>query len=112
MSENDKAVFVYTTWPTLADATQAGQRLVETELAACVNILPGMTSIYRWQGKVESGSEAVMIVKTVSPALPSVERMIRALHPANTPAIATVDISGGGADFLAWISANCRTNGC
>jgi periplasmic divalent cation tolerance protein len=60
----ERPVLVYTTYPSLVEAEQAGRYLVENGLAACVNILPGMRSIYRWQGKVEHAEEAVMIVKT------------------------------------------------
>ena len=60
----ERAVFVYTTWPTTVEAEPAGRTLVERRLAACVNILPGMISHYRWEGKVERAEEAVMIVKT------------------------------------------------
>ena len=60
----ERAVIVYTTWPTSVEAEAAGRILVERRLAACVNILPGMTSIYRWQGALERGEEAVMIIKT------------------------------------------------
>ncbi len=60
----ERAVFVYTTWPSTVEAEKAGRSLVERRLAACVNILPGMVSLYRWEGKIERGEEAVMIVKT------------------------------------------------
>ena len=60
----ERAVFVYTTWPSIVEAEKAGRDLVERRLAACVNILPGMISHYWWEGKVERAEEAVMIVKT------------------------------------------------
>ena len=60
----ERAVFVYTTWPSTVEAEQVGRSLVERRLAACVNILPNMVSIYRWDGKLERGDEAVMIIKT------------------------------------------------
>ena len=60
----ERAVFVYTTWPSTVEAEQAGRALVERRLAACVNILPGMISHYRWEGTIERAEEAVMIVKT------------------------------------------------
>ena len=60
----DRAVFVYTTYPSIVEAEEAGRALVEQRLCACVNILPGMVSYYWWQGAVERGEEAVMIVKT------------------------------------------------
>ena len=60
----ERAVFVYTTYPAIVEAERAGRALVERRLCACVNILPGMVSIYRWQGAVERGDEVVMIIKT------------------------------------------------
>ncbi len=60
----ERAVLVYTTWPSIVEAERAGRDLVERRLAACVNILPGMISHYRWQGKIERAEEAVMMVKT------------------------------------------------
>ncbi|MFZ4809223.1 MAG: divalent-cation tolerance protein CutA [Hyphomicrobiaceae bacterium] len=106
MSEDHKAVFVYTTWPSEEAAATAGRELVEHALAACVNIVPRVTSIYRWDGQVCADREAVMIVKTIGAAVPAVEAAIRARHPATTPAIAVLPVVGGGADFLAWIEMN------
>ena len=60
----ERAVLVYTTYPSVVEAEQAGRAVVERRLAACVNILPGMISHYWWQGRVERGEEAVMIIKT------------------------------------------------
>ena len=60
----DRAVMLYTTFPSLVEAEKAGKALVEDRLAACVNILPGMISHYRWQGAVERAEEAVMLIKT------------------------------------------------
>ena len=60
----ERAVFVYTTYPSIVEAEKAGRALLERALAACVNILPGMVSHYWWQGAIERGEEAVMIVKT------------------------------------------------
>ena len=60
----ERAVFVYTTYPSIVEAEKAGRALLERALAACVNILPGMVSLYRWQGAIERGEEAVMIIKT------------------------------------------------
>jgi periplasmic divalent cation tolerance protein len=64
LQENDKPVLVYATFPSGEVAETMGRQLVEQRLAACVNILPGMTSIYRWEGVIERDSEVVMIVKT------------------------------------------------
>lgn len=68
----ERAVLVYTTWPSIVEAENAGRTMVERRLAACVNILPGMISHYWWEGKIERAEEAVMIVKTrAAPAAPA-----------------------------------------
>ena len=76
----DRAVFVYTTWPAVADAEAAGRALVERRLAACVNILPGMISHYRWEGKVERAEETVMIIKTRASLADAVSDAVKELH--------------------------------
>jgi periplasmic divalent cation tolerance protein len=63
-NEPERIVFVYTTYPSVVEAENAGCALLEAQLAACVNILPGMISLYRWQGALERGEEVVMIIKT------------------------------------------------
>lgn len=60
-TKKDDPVLIYTTYPSLVEASKAGRALVETGLCACVNIIPGMRSIYRWEGKVEEAEETVMI---------------------------------------------------
>src|SRR5262249_10454281 len=82
----DRAVFVYTTFPSVVEAEKAGNALVGARLAACVNILPGMISVYRWQGAVERAEEAVMIVKTRASLAEAVRASVKATHPYNTPA--------------------------
>jgi periplasmic divalent cation tolerance protein len=104
----DDPVLVYTTWPDTAAAEAAGRALVTAKLAACVNILPGMVSIYAWQGEVERASEAVMIVKTTTSHAGAVTAAVRTAHPYETPAILTLPVSGGDAAYLAWIAAESR----
>ena len=96
-------VFIYTTWPSLVEAERAGRTLVERRLAACVNILPGMVSHYRWEGQVERAEEVVMIVKTRAELTEAVRDAVRESHPYRTPAIAVLPVTGGSADYLAWI---------
>ena len=74
----DRVVFVYTTWPSTVEAERVGRTLVERRLAACVNILPGMISHYRWEGKLERGEEAVMLIKTRASLADAVEQIGRA----------------------------------
>ena len=104
----DDPVLVYTTWPDAAAAEAAGRALVAAKLAACVNILPGMVSVYAWQGEVERASEAVMIVKTTAGHAGAVTAAVRTAHPYETPAILTLPVSGGDAAYLAWIAAESR----
>ncbi|MBY0361982.1 MAG: divalent-cation tolerance protein CutA [Phreatobacter sp.] len=99
----DDVVLVYTTAPSLVEAETIGADLVERRLAACVNILPAMRSVYRWQGRVERADEVVMIIKTVRTLLEPARRHFRAAHSYDTPAFLVIDVPGGDADYLAWL---------
>jgi periplasmic divalent cation tolerance protein len=101
----DRVVFVYTSWPSVADAEAAGRTLVERRLAACVNILPGMISHYRWEGKVERAEEAVMIVKTRASLADAVSDAVRQLHSYDTPAILVMPLESVEKTYLAWLLA-------
>ncbi|NJL09070.1 MAG: divalent-cation tolerance protein CutA [Methylacidiphilales bacterium] len=101
----DQAALVYTTWPSVVEAEAAGAALVEAGLAACVNILPGMRSVYRWQGAVERAFETVMIVKTRAARAEAVAAAIKARHPYDTPAIMVLPVISGEPGYLAWIAA-------
>ena len=101
----DRAVFVYTTYPSVVEAETAGKTLVEARLAACVNILPGMISHYRWQGAVERGEEAVMLVKTRASLAEPVRAAVKASHPYDTPAILVLPIESVDETYFAWIMA-------
>lgn len=99
----DDVVLVYTTAASLVEAETIGADLVEHHLAACVNILPAMRSIYRWQGSVERADEVVMIVKTVRRQLEAARQRFRAIHAYDTPAFLVIDVPEGDADYLAWL---------
>jgi periplasmic divalent cation tolerance protein len=101
----ERAVFVYTTWPSAVEAEQAGRALVEQRLAACVNIVPNMVSIYRWEGKVERGEEAVMIVKTRASLAEAVEKTVKAMHSYTTPAILVLPLESVESNYLGWLLA-------
>ena len=101
----ERAVFVYTTWPTTVEAEQAGRELVERRLAACVNILPGMISHFRWEGKVERAEEAVMIIKTRASLAVEVETAVKELHPYTTPAILVMPLDSVEKNYLGWLLA-------
>ncbi len=99
----ERAVLVYTTYPSLAEAEKAGRAIVERRLAACVNILPGMVSHYWWQGAIERGEEAVMIIKTRASVAEPVREAVRQGHSYTAPAILVLPIESVDAPYLAWI---------
>jgi periplasmic divalent cation tolerance protein len=105
----EHAVLVYTTWPSAADAEAAGRALVERRLAACVNILPGMTSLYRWEGKIERAEEAVMIVKTRASLADTVSDAVKELHTYDTPAILVMPLESVEKSYLAWLMAETNS---
>ena len=104
----ERAVFVYTTYPSVVEAERAGRTLVERRLCACVNILPGMVSIYRWEGAVERGEEAVMIIKTRASLTEEVRAAVRQMHSFTTPAILVIPIESVDPDYNAWLMAETQ----
>jgi periplasmic divalent cation tolerance protein len=101
----ERAVLVYTTYPSVVEAERAGRPIVERRLAACVNILPGMVSHYWWQGALERGEEAVMIFKTRASLAEKVRAAVKGSHSYVTPSILVLPIEGGDPDYLRWIFA-------
>ncbi len=99
----ERAVLVYTTWPSIVEAEQAGRAIVEKRLAACVNILPGMISHYWWEGKLERGEEAVMLIKTRASLAEAVRKAVKELHSYQTPAIMVLPVESVDADYFRWI---------
>jgi periplasmic divalent cation tolerance protein len=98
------AVMLYITASNAEEAKRIGRALVEERLAACANVLPGVTSIYRWQGKVEEGSEASLILKSTDDKVEQVVARVKALHSYTCPCVVALPITGGNADFLEWIA--------
>ncbi len=101
-------MFVYTTYPSVVEAEQAGRALVEQRLCACVNILPGMVSLYWWQGKVDRGEEVVMIIKTRASLAEPVRAAVKQMHSYSTPAILVLPIEKLDPDYHAWIVAETQ----
>jgi len=106
----ERAVLVYTTYPSVVEAERAGRALVERRLCACVNILPGMISHYWWQGVVERGEEVVMIIKTRSSLAGSVSTAVKEMHSYITPAILVLPIESVEANYLNWIMTSTEQN--
>jgi periplasmic divalent cation tolerance protein len=99
----ERAVLVYTTWPSIVEAEVAGRKIVERRLAACVNILPGMISHYWWEGKIERAEEAVMIVKTRASLAEPVRAAVKELHTYTIPAVMVLPVESLDPDYHQWI---------
>ena len=99
----ERAVLVYTTWPSFVEAERSGRVLVERRLAACVNILPGMISHYWWQGRIERAEETVAIFKTRAALAEAVRAAIKEMHSYETPSIIVLPVESVDADYCAWI---------
>ncbi len=97
---------VLVTCPTAAEAKRVGRALVDGRLAACVNILPGVQSIYRWKGKVETAQERLLLIKTSRRHLPKLQAAIARLHSYDVPEIIALPISAGSRAYLAWLHDN------
>lgn len=102
------AVLLYSTVPDREAGERLGRQLVEEGWAACVNVLPGMRSVYRWHGAVEAADEAVLIVKTTRAAAAAAAARLRALHPYELPCILELSVTGGDPAYLAWLAASVR----
>lgn len=89
-------------------AGDIARRLVEQDLAACVNILPGVRSIYRWQNAVEEALEVTLLIKTVQSRYAEVEHAIKAMHPYDVPEIIALPIAAGLPAYLEWIAKTTR----
>ncbi len=101
----ERAVLLYTTWPSVVEAEAAGRKIVERRLAACVNILPGMISHYWWRGAVERAEETVMIVKTRASLAEAVGAAVKEMHTYETPAIMVLPVESLDPGYHAWIVA-------
>lgn len=94
---------VVTTCPP-SEASGFASALLERRLIACANLLPGGQSLYRWEGKIETASETVLLLKTREERVEELVETIRELHSYETPEVIVLPIEGGGADYLAWVS--------
>jgi periplasmic divalent cation tolerance protein len=98
------SLVVFMTAASGEEATRLADMLVGAHLAACVQILPQMESVYRWQGKVERQAEVLLIAKTNNLKFADLEREVRALHSYDTPEIVAIPITQGSEPYLAWLN--------
>ena len=101
----ERPVLVYTTFPDEATALAVGEALVRDKLAACVNVIPGMRSVYAWKGAVERADEVVGIVKTRAGLKDAVRAALKERHPYETPIMLFLEASGGDQATLDWLLA-------
>ena len=100
---SDEAIVVFMTAASGEEATRLAEMLVGAHLAACVQILPEMESVYRWEGKIERQSEVLLLAKTTRAKFDELEREVRALHSYETPEIVAVPIVTGSVPYLDWL---------
>jgi periplasmic divalent cation tolerance protein len=98
------AVVVFSTFPSPEQAAEVARTLVGEQLAACVNLVPAVRSIYRWQGAVHDEAETLAIVKTTSARLAALQARLVELHPYDVPEVIALPVTDGHAPYLAWIA--------
>jgi periplasmic divalent cation tolerance protein len=101
-----EAVIVLTTFPDLETARQIGTNLIEAQVAACVNLLGGCESIYRWQGAIETAREIPALIKSTRGSYAKLEAMIQGAHPYEVPEILCIPVGGGAETYLQWLIQN------
>lgn len=102
------AVLVLTTAANEAESKRIAQELVERRLAACVNIIPRIQSVYRWEGKVEAVEEYLLLIKTTKSRAAKVQGAIREVHSYDLPECIVISMHGGSTEYLKWIEASVR----
>lgn len=100
-----ETLLVLTNCPDEETANSIALAVIEAQLAACVNILPRVQSIYRWQGVVESATEIPLFIKSTAANYPALEKLIAGLHPYETPEIIALPITQGLPAYLNWVAA-------
>ena len=107
-SSEPDVVLVLTTIAAEADGAALARVLVDERLAACVNVLPAMSSVYRWKGKVEQDREQQMVIKTTRDQLGSLEARLRELHSYELPEFLVIEAGGGSEAYLGWVEDAVR----
>ncbi len=103
MAVASRVVIVLTTLAAGTDAAGLARALVTERLAACVNVLPAMTSVYRWEGRVEEEQEQQLVIKTAENRVAALSARIRALHPYAVPELLVIRASDGSDEYLRWL---------
>ena len=102
------ALICFCTCPDTDTAERLAEALVEERLAACVNILPGLRSVYRWQAEVERADEVLLLIKTLPDRYPALQDRLRELHPYELPELLAVEAAAGLPAYLRWVADETR----
>lgn len=102
------ALVVLVTTPTPERAAEIVRTLVEERLAACGNVVPGLRSIYRWEGEVQDEAEALLVLKTTRDRFGAMRERLLALHPYEVPEVLALAVEAGSATYLAWLAGSVR----
>lgn len=102
---------VLVTAPSVAAGTELGRQLVDERLAACVNVVPGVTSIFRWEGKREEAAEALLLIKTAPERYAALERRVLELHPYSVPEVLALPVQAGAPAYVRWVHESVAVEG-
>ena len=108
---SDQFVLVLTTLPAEGDPEALARKLVDERLAACVNILPPMRSIYTWQGATEHATEQQLLIKTATHRVRDLETRLKELHPYDVPEFLVISVLDGSSDYLSWVAESTGSAG-
>ena len=108
MPNNEKFILVLSTFPASTSVKDIAEILVNEKLAACINIIPEVQSVFRWKDKVDNAPENILIIKTTLNLYDILERRIKELHPYELPEIIAVPIEKGLTEYLDWVSENTK----
>ena len=111
MGSSTQALLVLTTAPDLEVGRVLARELLERRLVACISLLPGLESHFRWRGEVQREAEVQLLLKTTPDRLAALEAALAELHPYDLPELLALPVEGGGAAYLAWVAAEVDAGG-
>lgn len=104
-NKNNNIILLYGTCPDMAVAKGLAKAMLDARLVACVNLLPGMVSLYKWDGKMEESAEVLLLAKTQAVCADAVKTLYADLHPYEEPALVALPVSDGLDGFLSWVAS-------